>query len=132
MKKLIGLILTLTVVFSFSACSSVEPSEAVERIELFGIENGIAYYDAYFIDDVDWENSDSDHVPIAIETIRRCKDMAEAEGVERCMVTGMDANGNTAFSWGGIDGEMVIRIYEENMFDYEYFVTEGDLEELNA
>lgn len=127
MKKLIALCLAVSLALTLAACGGVEPSECIENISLFAVEDGTAYYDVYLTDDMDWpELSTGDQTDIALYAINECRDRAAASG-DDCNVTGYQ-NGIIAFSWGGVDGITKIRIYdEEGAFDYTWELSADDL-----
>ena len=127
MKKLISLCFMGALVLSLCACGSVDPSECVEDISLFGIEDGTAYYDVSLTDDTNWADMTSkEQADIALYAINRCRDLEESTG-NNCNVTGWK-DGVIAFSWGGVDGVAEIRMYDEDgTLDHTWDLSDKDL-----
>ena len=127
MKKLIALCLASSLILSLTACGAPEPSECIEDISLFTIEDGTAYYDVYLTDDIDWpELTTGDQREIALYAINECRDRAKASA-DDCTVMGYQ-DGIIAFSWGGVDGITKIRMYDEDgALDYTWELSADDL-----
>lgn len=126
--KIFALMLCAVLCLSLTSCGAPEPSECIKDISLTASENGTSYYDVYLTADIEWaELTSGSQSDIALYAINECRSRAAALGDE-CMVTGW-YDGVIAFSWGGVDGDLKIRMYdEEGRFEYTWALTTDDLE----
>ena len=127
-RKILALLASAAMCVSMVACSSPEPEECISDISLFAIEDGVAYYDVYLTDDIDWPDMTSgDQSDIALYAINKCRSMEKSTRND-CNVTGYQ-DGVIAFSWGGVDGITKIRMYnEEGALDYTWELSADDWE----
>lgn len=128
MKKVKILMAGLTILFCLTACSSVKPEESIEDKSLL-TEDGVAYYDVYLKDSVDWwELSDGDQQDIAIYIINDCRKAAKDGDMDAGTVMCYDGDGKMTFSWGGVDGIDKVRYFdEEARFSHNYSLSSDDL-----
>ena len=129
MKSIWSLLLAGCMVFVLTACASTPaPEECIDDISSV-TEDGEAYYDVYWADDVDWNAlPDSAQRDISIYAINECIGLAQHTTADSYSVMGFDSDGNITFSWGGIDGTTEVRYYEEGVYSHNYGLLEGDLE----
>lgn len=128
MKRIATVILAMLFVFVLVACSSVKPEDSIEDRSLI-TENGVAYYDVYLKDSVDWwKLSDENQQNIAVYVINDCRKAAKDEDMVAGTMMCYDGEGKMIFSWGGVDGIYEVRYYdEEARFSHNYSLSAADL-----
>lgn len=128
MKKAVAIVAAFCVASTLAACSSTKPEDSVEDRSLI-TEDGVAYYDVYLKDSVDWwELSDGDQQDIAIYVINDCRKAAKDGDMDAGTVMCYDGDGKMTFSWGGVDGIDKVRYYdEEARFSHNYSLSADDL-----
>lgn len=137
-KNMFTLILlcTTTIVFTVGCGNTSGTSEIqgddlesyIDEISLFGLEDGCAYWDVYFSDDVKWGEDDSLMDNLALFSIKQCIEKEESQNAVSWSIMGYESDGHIAFSWGGIDGIDEIRYYEDSVYTYSYSLTSSQFE----
>lgn len=76
----------------------------VDHIALFGLENGIAYYDAFLVSSAVWNwntASEQEQLDLVEKTIAVCAKKYTGDGATLYEIMGYTEDGNIAFSWRG-------------------------------
>lgn len=131
MKKILSFLLIALLSLSLISCGSTtseskngdtDYSSNISKTSLFGIEDGVVYWDVYLSADTDWGNDDNFMEGLALYAIKKCLENDENNGFSSFSVFCYQNSGQLAFSWGGIDGMDEIRLYEKdgtNAFNYK-------------
>ena len=102
-------------------------ADSIDRIELFGIEDGVIYWDVYFKDGVKW-SSTYESADLAREAIKECY-QREENGDNLLYVTGWEHNNNIAFSWQYADSTN-LKIFQDNVFYMDYGLRAEEVSEM--
>lgn len=139
MKKILSFLLITLLSLSLISCGSatseskngdIDYSSNISITSLFGIEDGVVYWDVYLSADTDWGNDDNFMEDLALYAIKKCIDDDESSGFSSFNIMGYENNGNTAFSWGGIDGTDEIRFYKDGAHTFNYQLTSDQYKDL--
>lgn len=137
-------ILLVLVIMSLAVCvgcgSSEEANEPefvaadyIKNAEFVVEENGIAFWDVYLVDDIDWDAlSYDEHNQIAIEAIADCANRDETPDYDHCWVMGYHGpDKNLAFSWSPDHVNKVLMYHADQSADYEYELVAEDYEKID-
>ena len=134
-KKFSSIITVFLVIIILAACGNVSshPQESdleacIQEISLVAIEDNIAYYDVYIKKDTDWNDNDSFKKELALFSIKQCLEKEESKSATSFSIIGFESDGNTAFSWGGIDGTSEIRYYKSGKHTHNSTITTSEYE----
>lgn len=139
MKKILSFLLIALLSLSLISCGSTtsesksndtDYSSNISKISLFGIEDGVVYWDVYLSADTDWGDDDNFMEGLALYAIKKCIDDDESSGFSSFNIMGYENDGNTAFSWGGIDGTDEIRFYKDGAHTFNYKLTSDQYKDL--
>lgn len=132
-KRLIAAALAVLFLLACMTGCGTSPQEDAEKqysdvvsIELFGVESGVAYYDAYITEDFGWDKAGpTRQCTIAKMTVEDCEKLftakigfplgAEAQSMS---VMGYQEDGYLTFSWDGGDS---VKIYTNQSRDNEIY-----------
>jgi hypothetical protein len=139
MKKILSFLLIALLSLSLISCGSTTSESKsndtdylsnISKISLFGIEDGVVYWDVNLSADTDWGDDDNFMEGLALYAIKKCIDDDESSGFSSFNIMGYENDGNTAFSWGGIDGTDEIRFYKDGAHTFNYKLTSDQYKDL--
>lgn len=129
MKKVLALLFMFTIlVIGVVGCGGPEeknsPADYIDRIELFGVEDGTAYYEVYLTSDVPWSDNQEWQEELVAIAIVQSLDRPDAKDSDSFNVMGFQKDGNAIFSWNGDSeyGGKVLYYCEDGRFDRDDWI----------
>lgn len=92
----------------------------VKSVQLFGVENTIAYYDVHITSSTAWNwniAGEQDRIDLVARAIEVCAGKYVNDGAKLYEIMGYTEDGHVAFSWRG---GATVKIYIDGKHDHEY------------